>query len=370
MKIYLNLLSAKLGGQITRASHFIDLFEKYSQSDDRLIVLLNKKKNFLLKENFKIEIKKVSFLENPILRIIWENTFQILYLRYVKPDIYLTFSHSLPFIKLKIPTMVGFSNLAPFSKLAISKESIYGRIRLYLLKYSIIHSMKLATIVVALSQMGKNTLIKNNINCKKIINIQIGVEKQKKIEVKRINEIKSKYLLYVSHFYPYKNFEILILAYSKLDNSIRNNYRLKLVGKFSNKKYVKKLKSYAKQLNILDNIDFINELKRDELNFIYRNASLFIFTSLIENCPNILLESLSFGLPSLVINLPPMNEFGGDSVEYFEHNDIEDISKKINNILNSSRIRERLSKKAYRHSQNFNWDIFTKKILNNCRSNL
>ena len=151
---------------------------------------------------------------------------------------------------------------------------------------------------------------------------------------------------------------------------MRSNYRLKLVGKFSNKKYVKKLKSFAKQLNISDNIDFINELKSDELNFIYRNASLFIFTSLIENCPNILLESLSFGLPTLVINLPPMNEFGGDSVEYFEHDNIEDISKKIINILNSSKFREILSKKAYLHSQNFNWDTFTKTILIKCRSNL
>ena len=142
-------------------------------------------------------------------------------------------------------------------------------------------SAKKASAVIALSNQGKKVLVQYGILNKKIKKISIGVKKQKKISSSKILNSKEKYILYVSHFYRYKNFENLILAYSKLSSDIVSEFRLKLVGNFSDKGYVKNLKKMSKKINIEHKIDFIKGVKSKKLHYIYKNASIFIFPSKI-----------------------------------------------------------------------------------------
>ena len=271
----------------------------------------------------------------------------------------------MPLFKLKVPTIVGLSNLAPFSNLAFKKDSLVGKIRLLLLKYIIKHATTKATAVIALSNFGKKILIKNDIIQDKIYKISIGVKKQKKklINYKLIRSRK-KYILYVSHFYRYKNFEQLILAYSKLPKLIKLNFRLKLVGNFSNEQYVENLRKLSQELSIEHLIDFIPSLQGEALNKLYKNASLFVFPSRIENCPNILLEAMSFSLPVLVVKTEPMPEFAGNAAKYFKLDDEFDLSKKINLILTSNSLLNKMSKMSYARSRQYSWNLFTEKVIN------
>jgi glycosyltransferase involved in cell wall biosynthesis len=264
---------------------------------------------------------------------------------------------------LSVPTIVGLSNLAPFSNLAFIKDSMMGKIRLLLLKYMIKISTSKATAVIALSNYGKKILVKNNIKKNKLYKISIGVKKQKKIIIDKLNYFKQKYILYVSHFYRYKNFEQLILAYSNLPKLTRLNYRLKLVGNFSDKKYQINLKRLSKKLEVDSSIDFIPGVKEKNLNTLYKNASLFVFPSRIENCPNILLEAMSFSLPVLVAKTEPMPEFSGNVAKYFKLDDQIDLSKKIDSLLSSKKLLNGMSKMSYLKSNQYSWDSFTKKVI-------
>jgi len=167
----------------------------------------------------------------------------------------------------------------------------------------------------------------------------------------------------VSHFYRYKNFEQLIFAYSNLPKITRLNYRLKLVGNFSDQKYLKYLKKLSNKLEVDNSIDFIPGVNEKILNSLYKKASLFIFPSRIENCPNILLEAMSFGLPVLVAKTQPMPEFTGNVAKYFKLDDQIDLSKKINFLLSSKRILNYMSKMSYLKSKQYSWDLFTKKVI-------
>jgi len=367
MKILLNLLAAKQGGQVTRAREFIKKFKFYSHKKDILIVLISDSFPFKIRNEKSVKYIKIKFKYkkfNWLERFIWENTKQIYLIKYLKPDIFLTFSHSLPLSRLDIPTIVGLSNLAPFSNLGFMKNSLMGKTRLLLLKYMIKISISKATAVIALSNYGKKILIKNNIQKNKLYKISIGVKNQKKNTIiTRSNYLKKKYILYVSHFYRYKNFEQLIFAYSNLPKITRLNYRLKLVGNFSDQKYLKYLKKLSNKLEVDNSIDFIPGVNEKILNSLYKKASLFIFPSRIENCPNILLEAMSFGLPVLVAKTQPMPEFTGNVAKYFKLDDQIDLSKKINFLLSSKRILNYMSKMSYLKSKQYSWDLFTKKVI-------
>ena len=178
---------------------------------------------------------------------------------------------------------------------------------------------------------------------------------------------REKYILYVSHFYRYKNFEQLIMAYSKLPNYVVSKFRLKLVGNFSDKKYVQSLQRMSKKMNISNKIDFIAGVKSKDLNSIYKKASLFVFPSRIENCPNILLEAMSFSLPILVTKTPPMPEFSGKVAKYFDIDNSIDLAKKINKLLNSKKKLNKMSKLSYVRSNMYSWDLFTKKVIDFCK---
>ena len=370
MKILLNLLAAKQGGQVTRAIEFISRFKSMSDKDDLLIILTSNYFPIKIKNSNSIRVIKINFLIkyfNWFERMLWENLKLIYLVKNLKPDIYLTFSHSLPFFNLNIPTVVGFSNLAPFSHSAFISDTILGKIRLFLLKSMIISSAKKASAVIALSNQGKKVLVQYGILNKKIKKISIGVKKQKKISSSKILNSKEKYILYVSHFYRYKNFENLILAYSKLSNDIVSEFRLKLVGNFSDKGYVKNLKKMSKKINIEHKIDFIKGVKSKKLHHIYKNASIFIFPSKIENCPNILLEAMSYGLPVLTTKTPPMPEFSGKSAKFFDINDPIDLSKKITELLKSKKLLIKMSNLSYIRSNMYSWDSFTINLINFCK---
>ena len=376
MKIFLNLIAAKQGGQITRALEFLNNFNKIRNINDELILIVNTKlkKKIIKRKNIKIiNIKFIFNSHNFLLRFFWENTFQFKLLKQIKPDVYLTFSHYLPLFNLKIPSVVLVSNLAPFSNFSYDniRENWVNKIRLKILKKTILSSVKKSTVTLALSQFCKKVLIKNGINKSKIFVTYNGVNQNKmgnlnKLFIKRYSS-NNKYILSVSHFYRYKNFEQLINAYNLLPVPVKKKYHLKIIGIFNDFKYVNEIKILIKKLNLKKKIQIIPGLDKKKLNNYYRDASLFVFTSKIENSPNILLEAMSYAQPIISSNNAPMPEFGDDNVFYFKKKDYSELAKKIEKILLSKVIAKRLMKKSITRSKYFSWKIFTDKVLNNCR---
>ena len=119
MRICLNLLAAYSGGQLTRAKEFID---RVSLQSDDIDLIVFKEQSVLseLDENPNIEVVNVTLKKGflrPFKRIIWENYFLFKNFSEKNCNFYLTFSHYLPKnISLNFPSIVGVSNLAPFSK--------------------------------------------------------------------------------------------------------------------------------------------------------------------------------------------------------------------------------------------------------------
>ena len=373
MKIFLNLIAATRGGQVTRALAFVREFQK-KMPKDKLIIVVQKGTLNDIEKTVNIDIIKIDLQGNfPVwlMRMLWENTKMIKLLHDIDPDAYLTFSHYLPLHKLNFPTVVAVSNLAPFSRSAYQNETIYGKLRLFFLKRTIVFSSNRASKVIALSKKCKSTLVENQVNECDIVVIPNGVH-HRSVSVPNDRSIykghqSDKYILSVSHFYRYKNYQQLISAYSKLEKTVTEKYRLLLVGAFSDRAYVEGLRELSYKLGVGHRIDFIPEVSPEILNMYYKKASLFVYTSLIENSPNILLESMAAGLPVLCIDVDPMPEFGGDAVIYFEPGDDSGLAYKINHLLNSDLIRKNIGLRSKKRSNNYTWDEFTRKVIDVCQ---
>ena len=165
--------------------------------------------------------------------------------------------------------------------------------------------------------------------------------------------INKNYLLYVSHFYNYKNHLRLIDVYKDLGPETHQKYKLVLVGKVYDKVLYENILFKIKKYKLEDFVVLIKGADKKDLRILYQNTRLFIFASLIENCPNILLEAMMSGCPIISSNYDPMPEFGKDNIKYFDPKNHESIKQRI---LQSLEIEET---KKLKNSLNFSWKKFT-----------
>lgn len=374
MTIFLNLIAASSGGQITRAKEFLLRFPKY-ESDFTFIIV--KEKNSLNGFTFPVNSViinidlKGSFFKR-FKRFGWEILFMPLIMKKYKVEIYLTFSHFLPILFNKsIKTIVGVSNLAPFSKLAWKNESFFSKIRLFLLKITIVNSCKRADSILALSQTCKEYLVDQELNRDNIFVSSNGVDDFWKQETKNYDESKlnvpSKFFLYVSHFYYYKNFLRLIEAYALLPSYLKNKYSLILVGHPLNRSCFSEAKRLISKLNLKRKVLIYTNLNNEDIRFLYQKTELFIFPSLIENSPNSLLEAMKAQAPIICSDLMPMPEFCEDAAVYFDSLDKNIIRNTIQQTINNTNLINKLRKTSKLQSEKFSWDEFTIRLTKEIR---
>ncbi len=371
MKIFLNLLAATAGGQISRARAFMDRFDDYAQNQQLIVV---KEKSVL------VEYKSTSrrlVIDVPIgfgklkalRRMWWENFSMPKVIQGHEVDIYLTFSHYLPQLKdVGVPSFVGVSNLAPFSQEAWFQESLFIRLKMTALRRTIISSARRATCVLALSETCRKVLVEQGISNEKIVVIPNGVDtywsqSAPPTALLRHIGVERPFLLYVSHIHLYKNHARLIEAYAQMPSSIREGHQLVLVGKPYSMSCYEQMQILVRRLELSGDVVLLPGEGKDNLRELYQNAKLFVFPSLIENSPNILLEAMMAGAPVATSSLLPMPEFCGDAAEYFDALDVSSMASTMESLLRDSRQLADLGNCSCPQASKFTWDEFVLKVI-------
>lgn len=364
-RVLLNLLAAKTGGQITRIESFLKIAAYKNRRDIFYVVLLPSGSSINIEPSSNIETLFIDFGEGfqaTIKRFYYEN-FKMHKVYYqFDCDLFLTFSHYLPNINFrKIPSIVGISNLAPFSRTAIREEKLSVKLKLYLLKKSILSSMRRATSIISLSRICSDILISKGIDKKKILTIRNGVSKFWFVENNNSTFEKQKYgkfVLYVSHFYRYKNHIRLVKAFSNLKKELDEDIKMVFIGNHANRKYLTEIKQNIEIENMTNNIFIIDSMQKKELKAFYQNCYTLVFPSLIENSPNVLLESMASGCAISASNYDPMIEHCGNAAIYFDPLDIIAITKSMYRIFSDSNLRESISQLAKHRAAEHSWDNF------------
>jgi glycosyltransferase involved in cell wall biosynthesis len=230
-------------------------------------------------------------------------------------------------------------------------------------KRAIIFAARRASLVIALSNACKDILVVESIPASKIIVAPNGIDDYwRRFDIKDKNlstlGINRKFILYVSNFHKYKNHYRLIEAYKNLPCELKNLFQLVLVGSSTDSSLHFKIRSYMQTHRLSNQILILPSQGKEVLKSLYQEASLFVFPSLVENCPNILLEAMASKCPVVTSNISPMPEFCGSAVRYFNPICSESIAREIEETLQDQELILKMKERSFEQVQELTWQSF------------
>jgi glycosyltransferase involved in cell wall biosynthesis len=205
--------------------------------------------------------------------------------------------------------------------------------------------------IIVPSKFTKNEVIELSPIAADKINLTYESADIEKKELKSYKHPFKKFILYVGQQSDYKNIRRLGDAHQQL---LKNypDLGLILVGRknaseLNNEKYFKD-QNYK---NILFT-DFIPDSQKD---WLYTQASAYVFPSLMEGFGLPGLEAMGYGAPVVSSNATCLPEVYGDAALYFDPKSVDDMADKISQVLEDSKLRESLIQKGYEQLKKYSW---------------
>lgn len=172
-----------------------------------------------------------------------------------------------------------------------------------------------------------------NIYGKKISNKITPIYEGVNYQIRESNENKelgkkfNNFFIYVGNFYPHKNVEPLIEAFSKVQTASK----LLLIGPndFFKNRVLQSINRLKQEKRIL----FVNIKTVKDLVFFYKNALALIHPSLSEGFGLPLVEAAYFDCPIIASDIEVFKELLENNYLSFNPNDSNDIAKKINKFI-------------------------------------
>lgn len=177
---------------------------------------------------------------------------------------------------------------------------------------------------------------------------------------------EGRYLLRVGNFYPHKNVEGLLEAFSRIVSNVdridSNDLRLFLVGKRDY--FFRRIEREIEKLNISANVVFLENVSDSELANLYENAIATIVPSYAEGFSLTAVEAMTCGSPIIVSDIPVHREICGSAAIYCNPLDTNDIKQKMNfavSLIESSR--KELVDQGKKQAKKFSWKKMASQTL-------
>ncbi len=224
-------------------------------------------------------------------------------------------------------------------------------------KKKLIHA---ADKIIAISNHTKNDILKyNNVDPSKIEVIHLATSILSVIP-EPVLGLPQQFILFVGERKGYKNFKTLAEALGKLKLSSKVVLFCAGGGSF-NQDEVKFIEEYGLETKIIQ-----KNVSDSELAWAYKNAACFIFPSLYEGFGIPILESMSFGTPTILSETSCFPEIAGDAAIYFKNTD--ELANAIGSVLNSEISLDFLKERALAHSSLYSWGRVAKQTSDVYRS--
>jgi len=281
-------------------------------------------------------LKRVFFEQINLLKII----------NFYKPDLlHLTNGFSVPYLLNKkqahLKILLTIHDLIPLTPFC----EYMSKIDQFVFKNFLSYSVEQANMIVTVSETTKRDVYRYFPIAKNVQTITNGMESlsQPIAEVeknwpilKKKYKLEDDFICYIGSFSPRKNILSLIRAYYTICKKFPS-YQLVLCGRFSKNPDVQKILSqvrkFTKEKNLENNIKIIGYLSPLEKSVLLTKAKFFAYLSLYEGFGLPVLESLSVGTPVLTSKQSAMEEIAQRYALYADPNNIDDITKKMIEIL-------------------------------------
>ena len=169
-----------------------------------------------------------------------------------------------------------------------------------------------------------------------------------------MDELPSRYLLFVSTIEPRKNLGVLLDAFAKLRASGYDG-SLVVVGKIGWKS--KEIAPRLREPGIV-HLDYVDAAR---LATVYQRAEAFVFPSIYEGFGFPLLEAMSFGVPAIAARSSSLPEVGGDAALYFD--DVDGLLSQLTRVTSDAALRVELIARGHAQVAKFRWDVCASQTL-------
>lgn len=170
------------------------------------------------------------------------------------------------------------------------------------------------------------------------------------------------YIFSLSTLFPHKNMDKLIEAFAIFKKKNGNEYKLVIAGNDPDGNQTVKLKEIAAQLNLQDDVIFTGWLPDEKIPALYKNASLFVFLSGMEFFGLPVLEAMACKVPVISSNKMSLPEVVNDGGILVEPDDIETISKLMDELCHNTEKRNTLIEKGLANTSAFKWSTTAEKF--------
>ena len=149
---------------------------------------------------------------------------------------------------------------------------------------------------------------------------------------------------------PQKGFDILLSAWERLDLA-KNDWRLEIIGSQNNSNYLSELLS-------LGDGKVCFSFPTHQVSELLDSSTIFISCSRFEGFPNVVLEALSRGVPTIAATSTDIIKDWADAgaLITYEPEDVETLEELIKSLMDSPETLEKLSKQAIAVAKNYTWE--------------
>lgn len=167
-------------------------------------------------------------------------------------------------------------------------------------------------------------------------------------------DLPERYILFVSTIEPRKDLDTLLDAFESIRDRDRWNGHLVVAGRIGWKAEATaaRLKS-SRWAAVIHHLDYV---PRNDLDEIYRRATLFVLPSLYEGFGFPVLEAMAHGVPVITSNVSSLPEVGGTAARYFEPGDARDLANTVESVLTDEAMREQMIRQGRDRIGAFDWD--------------
>lgn len=231
----------------------------------------------------------------------------------------------------------------------------------WLEKYQMPYSIRQADLILADSTATKESILQTfKVGDGKVKTLKLGATRLQLNDLS-LGEINHPYILFVGTLEPRKNLKRLLEAYALLSLNLKRQFPLVIAGGkgWGNVH----LHAEIKKLDLEDNIKLLDYVDEQKLHALYKNAHCLAMPSLYEGFGLPLVEAMQYGVPILTSNNSSMPEVAGEAGVLVNAKSVESIAEGINKLLTDKVLHSKLSQRALKQAEQFNWDDATQKII-------
>lgn len=255
-------------------------------------------------------------------------------------------------------TAVTFQNMLPFAPEERGRYPLgFSRGRLVLLGSVQAASFRDADLVIFISEFAR-AVIELDVPHRRGQSVVIphGLSDDFRNKQPRPDDprLPKEYVAYVSIVTVYKAQLEVVRAWHELRSRRATPEKLVLIGP-EYAPYGRRVDALIRELGLEQEVIRLGNVPYAQLPGYYQHARVNVFASSCENCPNVLLEKLAGGRPVVCSDYPPMPEFGGDAVLYYDPYNPSQLTGALASLLDDPAAQDTWGARALRRAAEYQW---------------